>query len=868
MFKAAVSITLLTVCFAPPARAADEVKQAPSIAEVGASPGIASGAQKLGRVTLSVREPRRENRAEVVRRGVPWVLSLRVVDPGRLVVMVGEQVLAECGLSWGEDERLWIDPVVPGSPSPLPRLVNRQVGQEEVEVFIPAELDAGALLTLTYEWSRSYQGQPALVRTWPLQPSAPELPGPISAPAPDEEDEGEDAARQPFAYRFPTVKPELKDPPARPSDAATGEVDDTDEARAALAPSGDDGGGDDGEEDSPSIAEAPPAPSAEDDDPLAPPAREQPVAYHVSAAEPEQLVLPAGIPRARIAEQLFGDATRQGAFDVVPSSAAGAGEQAIRPRDFTLLVPAATQQVRAALEAALAADVTWMLAKLGQGSTSQAEQFQRAEQCLRWSQRSDIRDAGGTSYFDRYLSALTAAGLERLLSEAGDSAEQLRKAIALRSRFNANYTVTDRTPLAPGDVVGRFYWDRGTAAGTGVPLQVTGTLVVESTFERAETATRNASYLGMRIVVPGGNGRFYGYRAGEPPLDLSVQGPSEGASGHFYWYPPGTVFIRAGEFRADFPEGTAADRQHRHELLARALSRATAEDPSAVLGLDSDALATATFDERVALLDLVLDAPDAAGEAGAGLLARTLLATPAGEFARFERRMSTGGVLRKLLALPIASIAALGRVFTLKTLASLPMGGDALTRMEAIQIGRTPSGGFRYAWGVDRPVDSAAVAQASWAPTEAPRIGREPALPGEAAGLLHRTGIAFQLGVSNSALDRPPIEQTTRAFLPTELVRIEVLGDPPQTVIVTALEAAGLAAQPVSQLITERGRTYVNTLLWAQTGAGLLRAFGPAIAEGLAAGSVRVGMTEALVIGGSAAGRQAVRSFAFQATLL
>jgi hypothetical protein len=134
---------------------------------VWAGLGVAGGEQTLERVTLSVKEAREERRAEVVRPGVPWVLPLRVVDPGKLVVKAGEQLLAECFLGWGEDERLRVGPVTAGSPVPLPRVVSRERGQEEVEVSIPAALEGEALLTLTYEWEWKHQGKPALVRTWP-----------------------------------------------------------------------------------------------------------------------------------------------------------------------------------------------------------------------------------------------------------------------------------------------------------------------------------------------------------------------------------------------------------------------------------------------------------------------------------------------------------------------------------------------------------------------------------------------------------------------------------------------------------------------------------------------------------------------------
>lgn len=107
-----------------------------------ASLSAASGEQRLERVTLSVEEPRLEHRAQVVRRGVAWVLPLRGVDPGRLVVKAGDRHLVECYLGWGEDERLRVGPLTEDSPLALPRVVNlgeeapatqlKQIGEEEM----------------------------------------------------------------------------------------------------------------------------------------------------------------------------------------------------------------------------------------------------------------------------------------------------------------------------------------------------------------------------------------------------------------------------------------------------------------------------------------------------------------------------------------------------------------------------------------------------------------------------------------------------------------------------------------------------------------------------------------------------------------
>ncbi|HYO52941.1 hypothetical protein [Archangium sp.] len=104
------------------------------------------------------------------------VLSLRVVDPGRLVVKAGAEVIAAGALGWGEDQRLRVDPLEAYPPEALPRVVNREPGREEVEVHVPAEAGAGELLTLTYEWDWKHAGKPALVRTWRLPPMEQDLP--------------------------------------------------------------------------------------------------------------------------------------------------------------------------------------------------------------------------------------------------------------------------------------------------------------------------------------------------------------------------------------------------------------------------------------------------------------------------------------------------------------------------------------------------------------------------------------------------------------------------------------------------------------------------------------------------------------------
>jgi len=138
-----------------------------------ASLSAAGGELRLERVTLSVEQRPRGDGARVEAGPGPLppegvVLPLRVVDPGRLVVTVGEQRLTDCHLGFGESGALRLDSLEADSPLPPPRVVNREPGKEEVEVHLPASGVAGRQLVLTYEWGWTHEGKPPLVRTWYL----------------------------------------------------------------------------------------------------------------------------------------------------------------------------------------------------------------------------------------------------------------------------------------------------------------------------------------------------------------------------------------------------------------------------------------------------------------------------------------------------------------------------------------------------------------------------------------------------------------------------------------------------------------------------------------------------------------------------
>jgi len=133
----------------------------------------AGGELRLERVTLSVEQrPRgdgarvQEGRGPLPPEGV--VLPLRVVDPGRLMVKVGEHLLTDCHLGFGEAGALLLDSPEADSPLPPPRVVHREPGKAEVEVHLPASVAAGQRLVLTYEWGWTHEGKPPLVRSWHL----------------------------------------------------------------------------------------------------------------------------------------------------------------------------------------------------------------------------------------------------------------------------------------------------------------------------------------------------------------------------------------------------------------------------------------------------------------------------------------------------------------------------------------------------------------------------------------------------------------------------------------------------------------------------------------------------------------------------
>ncbi|HYO59075.1 hypothetical protein [Archangium sp.] len=696
------------------------------------------------RVTLSAEaHPRAEALNPRLEDWKEGIFSLRVVDPGRLVVKAGAEVIAAGALGWGEDGRLRVDPLEAWLPEALPRVVNREPGREEVEVDVPPGVGAGEQLTLTYEWDWKHAGKPALERTWRLPPMEEDIPPEWL------EDEQVETERE-----------------GTPEDVEDG-------ALAYLS------------------------------------AWEAPFPVQVDPQWPELLWIAGHASREEIASRLFGDAAAVGAFDFEPRApppgAVEGLQVCVRVRHPPMLVPELLAAMRRALDAQLEADVACSRSQLSAASLDGAGAAALVERGLRWAQRSDILDSSGQSYFDRYLQALGPWRDESRRGHLlGEDFEPLRKAIALRSkRFEASYSVTDGSPvLAPGSVVGRFYF----SDGSSVQVRTLLLLTEETSLERAELRVRNLPRGSPRVIIPGEDGRWRGYSA-EFNTVAGAPAPLEHPDGNAYWYYPGTLLIRTGDWRPGLGAGTGELAALRRKLLQTALATATPQAPQPLVALDHDVLSLLTPDERLGVFNTILTGPALTSdlrEDAVHLLGRVLLSTPDREFPPLERRLTSSGALEKLLGSNVPdNKVLLGQAFTQKALASFPLVLELLESLPTFHLGR--EGETTHLLNVPSGlVSTVLVASEAWDAQQGVRLGAEPALPGEAAGPSRRMALyfkpvrqEFQARYLSSVEEAP----RSRALHPLEWVRVEVHGPQPRTHLMTAMELALLASTPDTSLL-------------------------------------------------------------------
>ena len=622
----------------------------------------------------------------------------------------------------------------------------------------------------------------------------------------------------------------------------------------------------------------PPEPKNAPDDSALPMVGNRDFDFAISDADPTILLVPGESSVQDIAFRLLGDDNRADQFDFVPVPDDKSDKRGVRLRRYNFLKPEPYKLIRDALDKQLDTDTVWVKDKLKERFIDSRDITQVV---LRWSQRSIITDASGTQYFEKFLAALDKWELtsfwgtrktayEWLLDEIKKYRELLEKAITLRSTRDVGYKPSDQQPeFKRGDTVGRFFYSKGDY--DPFPIKVQERIAAEDTLEKAEIITRSTAAASwdvgtMRIIVPGSDGKFYGYTVyfkwreprGKYDYD-SRPSPSSDPKGEYLWYYPGTIFINPKEFRMDYAQGSPEAANLRRSLMTGALFQATvigSIDP--IASLDFEVLATATFEERFTMINMVLNGTRNPTESGAELIARIFITTPNSEFPAMERRMSTDGTLSKLnqLALGNPWLAVVGRAFTYRSVQALPPSADELSNMETLEYGIDSDDYLHYAGHEFHKVTSQTVGPESWNPTAKPSIGNEPTRPGETPGSFNRevirfyrarlkTGGFFKLLFSG---DPAPPGSYTRDFLPTELVRIQIIGEHPQVQIVTALEAAGMLDLTSADVWRHVAAPIINAWMW---GTAITR-----LGFGITGG----------IVGTTAV--QAVKTFAWEAVVL
>jgi hypothetical protein len=393
-------------------------------------------------------------------------------------------------------------------------------------------------------------------------------------------------------------------------------------------------------------------------------------------------------------------------------------------------------------------------------------------------------------------------------------------------------------------VVGRFYFPDGTS----VQVHVQALLTEEHSLERAELRVRNLLRGGPRVLIPGEDGRWRGYSA-DFRAAAGAREPLDDPEGDFYWYYPGTLFIRPGDWRVGMGSGTGKLATLRREILEAALAMATPEAPQPLYGLDHDVLSLLTEKERQGLFDTLLARPEATSgleEDAIHLLGRVVLAMPDGEFPALERRLTSGEVLDKLLGGNEPAKVLLGRAFTQKALASFPLVLEPLDSLPTFHLER--EGETTHLLNVSAGlVSTTRVAPEAWNPRQGVRLGAEPALSGETVGAARRMALYFQPVRQRFQMryfSTMEEGQRSHALHPLEWVRVEVHGQEPRTHLMTAMELALLASLPDT------------ALLWAALGriGEMHMAYGAV--STLARAPLPAGMAATAVEGGTVAAAQ------------
>ena len=627
--------------------------------------------------------------------------------------------------------------------------------------------------------------------------------------------------------------------------------------------------------------------------------------------DPATFWTPPGTTREQIAQRLYGDPNHFGGFDII-------GDKHVRLRNFDGVAADVVAAIRAILDSCLSRDVETVVNILKQRLIGDADEWRLLNTTEWWASRGDLTNAASRSYFDAYLDLLDTHQLEEwglfsnttrpasewLLIEAEEKKWAIYPLLARRSSREADIvgftravgpiTAAPRSEYEIGKPVGTYTFYSGEYRfGISQEKHSYGQIVVdelivdESSATRAEIALRNwpASAVkrppksnagAAKVMIPGGDGHFYGYTIGWPHFwdEDYVQPerstfPNAERLERFWWHYPGTVFIPGGRFQPEFGKGGEAEKTQRSEILSRALAAGL----ESLRALDFDVLSLLTLDQRISVLAM---AAGSANAADMSLVARVLYTTPPAEFPVLEHRISTNGTMTRLISTPQSDggVAMIGRVFTMKAVESMQVPGENLEALPEFTVGYDEKGW--YHWAVPKPASTGSrlLSATEFPRGGAVRIGQERAAAGQSAGAINRAvmniqPVIFRLGgsgaiggatefyrglaqtlVVNDGPERGP-------YLPTQLVKVTSLGPNPETRIVTAVEAVGLLELPSSEMLQHLISTHLQGGAAVMAAMGLAHAFGPALAETLTSGAGVRGMAAGLA---EAAATQAGRA--------
>jgi hypothetical protein len=656
------------------------------------------------------------------------------------------------------------------------------------------------------------------------------------------------------------------------------------------------------QEDDPDHPPAPAPPSKEPDVPLEPLSDWNPI---VDFWDPTTFWTPPDVSREQIASRLYSDPTHFGGFDII-------GDKHVRMRNLEGVADDVATPMRAALDIRLQTEVDSVIGILMQRRINEADEWRLLNTTVWWSSRSDFTNTAKRSYFDAYLDLLdthrltewglfgdtTRTGSEWLVVEAEEKEWAIYPLLARSGRGTPRSRHTDEElpqyarqtgPLTTSNVepfyrgiVGTYEFRSGEDRfgieeeqhGTA-PIYAGDLIVTETSANAAEIALRNSPRVAARVMIPGGDGKFYGYAIERPhfwdPGYVQPADPKAQRLQNFWWHYPGTIFIPGGTFQPEFGVGGQQERAQRADILNRALAGGLEQ----LRGLDFDVLSLLSLDQRVTVLGLAAGsnaAPDTS------FVSRALYSTPSADFPILEHRLSTNGTMLRLLNLysPEGGLAVIGRIFTLKSLESMQVPGETLTNLPEFVVGFDEEGFYHYGTFVGGEKPSRLMSPADIPQGGAVGIGQEPAAPGETPGAIMRAtagiqpaifrlggsgligmGENFVRGMAQTLVvdDGPP----KGPYLPTQLVRVRFLGPNPQTRVVSILEAIGLLELPGPTVLQKMISTHLHGFMVLMAATGLAEAFGPALGGAILEGSgARAVGTVVAETAATAAGRAAI----------